>query len=1091
MKHIYSPFFTTVFLWAIFFLPLSGKTQERKITPEKNINLNVAGFDEKVLREKMKNDGVSQPMIDKIIAEKMLLDLKARNAQNTYQKKDANPVPFAACSDMGGENGWGAWQAFTGTANTGSQTWNAPSAPAGPQFNLTTGAGIDPCTPAAAPPNAPTIPVVAPGFGNTSIQLGQPQMTGCGAEKLVYQLTVTNADTNFVFAYAIVIQDAGHSASQQPFVDLCITDQSGNPVPCGCFRYTGGPNLPGFYPAICSWGAYYKPWTIVGVNLSAYVGQTLTITILNVDCAQCGHFAHSYWDFTCKPLGGSASAFCIGQAASICGPYDPAINYTYQWYQNGNPYTGPPNATSQCITPTPLVGDTFVVEVQQQSGCNFHMTYIPTPMTINPNFNFAINCGTVTFTDSSITSNGSPVTAWNWSFPGGSPTTSTSQNPVVTYPAGSFTATLIVTSQAGCTDTIIKPVNVTGLPLAAFSVSTVCTGNPTQFTDGSTPATGDPIVSWSWSFPSGNPATSTSQNPSVTFPPGNYTASLTVTSQLGCISIITQQVTVNPAPAVNMSGANVCLNTLSSFMDLSVGNNAISNWTWNFGDATSSTLQSPTHTYAAAGTYSVTLVVTNNFGCKDSNVITVTINPLPTASFNSTTVCLGNPTNFTDFSTISSGSIVNWSWNFGDPSSPSNISNLQYPSHIFSGAGNYNVLLTVTSDSGCTNSTILPVTFNPPPVANFTSASVCLNAATGFTDGSTSTASDPINSWNWDFGDATPNSTQTNPSHVYTTAGTYTATEIVTTVLGCKDTINHAVTVYNLPIALFTNPDSGCAPQTFCFQDSSQAVDGNLTVWQWSFPGGNPSFSSAQNGCSTWNIPGSYGVQLIVTTNYGCKDTLFIPNYINVFGWPDADFCMGSNEASVNNPVFDFCPLWSQDVTQWVWDFGDGSPTVSGNSSNNSNTSPVHSYSAVATNNDYYTYTVCVYVENVHGCYDSICHEVNLLPEFSFYIPNSVTPNGDFINDVFFGKSRGVKDYNIWLFDRWGNLIWDCHYSGKNVEWDKFKQDGMSSACKWDAKVESGGSNQLVQEDVYVWKVRLTDIFDKVHSYIGHVSVVK
>ena len=290
----------------------------------------------------------------------------------------------------------------------------------------------------------------------------------------------------------------------------------------------------------------------------------------------CGHFAHSYWDFTCKPLGGSASAFCIGQAASICAPSDPSINYTYQWYQNTNPYTGPavpytglPDSTSQCITPTPLVGDTFTVNVIQPSGCNFHMTYIPTPMTINPNFNFAINCGTVTFTDSTTTSNGSPISSWNWSFPNGNPATSTSQNPVVIYPAGSYTATLIVTSQAGCQDTIALPVNVLGLPVAAFSVSTVCTGNPTQFTDGSTPATGDPIVSWNWSFPSGNPATSTSQNPSVTFPPGNYTASLTVTSQGGCTSTFTMPVTVNPAPVANLSGPNGCLNTLTTFTDLS------------------------------------------------------------------------------------------------------------------------------------------------------------------------------------------------------------------------------------------------------------------------------------------------------------------------------------------------------------------------------------------------------------------------------------------------------------------------------------------------------------------------------------------
>ena len=90
-----------------------------------------------------------------------------------------------------------------------------------------------------------------------------------------------------------------------------------------------------------------------------------------------------------------------------------------------------------------------------------------------------------------------------------------------------------------------------------------------------------------------------------------------------------------------------------------------------------------------------------------------------------------------------------------------------------------------------------------------------------------------------------------------------------------------------------------------------------------------------------------------------------------------------------------------------------------------------------------------------------------------------------------------VKAYNIWRFDRWGNQIWDCHYTGKNTDFDKSGSDGMSSTCKWDGIVVSGGmdmngnSGQLAQEDVYVWKVRLKDIFDKTHTYIGHVSIVK
>jgi len=1073
-------FFTGLIFSMIFFC---ANVQAQEISSSKKmIQLDGVAVNENQLRERMKNDGVSQPMIDRFIAERKLINKK--NAQLPQLKNNNNlPVPFAACSDMGVENGWGSWVATPGTANSGSQSWSAPlAAPAGPRFNLTTGTGIDACTPGVAP-GSPTIPVVAPGFGNTSIQIGQPQTAGYGAEKLVYQLTVGPADTNFIFSYAIVLQDAGHSVSDQPFVDLCIRDSNGNPVPCGCFRYTGGPNLPGFYNGTC--GAYYKPWTIVGVNLSAYVGQTLTVTILNVDCAQGGHFAHSYWDFTCKSLSSSATAYCVGQPASICAPSDPAINYTYQWHQNGNSYTGPPSATSQCITPNSFPGDTFTVDVMQPSGCNFHMMYAPQPMTINPNFTSTVQCAVVNFTDVTTTSNGTPIVGWNWSFPGGTPASATTSTATVTYPAGSFTATLVVTSQSGCTDTVVKPVSVNGLPQAAFSVNTVCAGVVTQFSNNSVAGAGDPIVSWNWNFPGGTPAIATTQSPSVTYPPGNYTASLTVTSQGGCTASLTQPVTVNPLPLANLSGNNVCFNNLTTFTDLSVGNNTISNWNWNFGDGNTSPLQSPTHTYGSSGNYTATLTITNNFGCKDTNTITVVVNPLPTVSFSSTTVCLGNSTCFSDLSTISLGNVTGWSWNFNDPNSGlNNISNIKNPCHVFTGLGPFMVLLTATSDSGCQSNTMLPVLINPLPVAGFTSSGVCLNSPSGFTDGSTPPANDPINIWDWNFGDGSANSSLTNPSHTYVSPGSYSVTLIITTQKGCKDTVTLPTIVYHDPVALFNSPDSGCSPVSHQFTDISTSQDGVITAWQWSFPGGTPSAGVNQNSSSQWGTPGSYDVGLIVTTQYGCKDTLLINNYIHVFAWPSSDFSVAPPQNSVNSPLFSFSNLWSSDVTQWLWNFGD-------NETDSTNQNPAHSYSATATNNDYYTYNVCLSVQNQHGCWDKICRTVELLPEFDFFIPNCLTPNGDHTNEFFFGKGRGIKEYNIWLFDRWGNMIWDCHQEGKNTAWDDIGQDGMSSACQWDGKVEAGSSNDLVQEDVYVWKVKLTDIFDKVHNYIGHVSVVK
>ncbi|MFH1004857.1 MAG: PKD domain-containing protein, partial [Bacteroidota bacterium] len=415
-----------------------------------------------------------------------------------------------------------------------------------------------------------------------------------------------------------------------------------------------------------------------------------------------------------------------------------------------------------------------------------------------------------------------------------------------------------------------------------------------------------------------------------------------------------------------------------------------------------------------------------------------------------------------------------------------NISNIQNPCHIFfASSKTFNVILTVTSDKGCQSTVILPSTVDPLPVANFQSTSPCLGEQSQFTDISNAFG-DTIVSWNWNFSDGTPGtSVVSNPSTTYLTAGSHTVILIVATSKGCIDTVSLPVIVHNNPVVNFGGNVQACAPVCTQFLDSSQAIDGNIVTWQWSFPGGTPSSSYVENPTTCYNTPGHYGVTLLVTTNYGCQATLTKNSVVYVYPWPTADFNVSPLQASVNDPVFAFFNLWSSDVVKWYWNFGDSSPIDS------IRETPVHSYSYTVTNNDFYSYTISIYVKNQFGCWDTIARTIEILPEFSFYIPNCFTPNNDFVNEMFFGKGRGIKEYKIWLFDRWGNMIWSCDYKGKNIAWDKLGQDGMPAACQWDGKVEAGMTNEVVQQDVYVWKVQLTDIFDKKHNYIGHVSVVR
>jgi PKD repeat protein len=133
-----------------------------------------------------------------------------------------------------------------------------------------------------------------------------------------------------------------------------------------------------------------------------------------------------------------------------------------------------------------------------------------------------------------------------------------------------------------------------------------------------------------------------------------------------------------------------------NFTDLSIG---ATSWSWNFGDGGTSTAQHPTHEYTAEGTYTVTLIATNSNG-SDTEIkpdyITVTQKP-PVADFTFSADLL--TVTFTDQSYDPDGTIVSWSWDFGD----TNTSTQQNPVHTYGAKGTYNVTLTVTDNDGATD----------------------------------------------------------------------------------------------------------------------------------------------------------------------------------------------------------------------------------------------------------------------------------------------------------------------------------------------------------------------------------------------------
>src|SRR6266516_4523282 len=410
------------------------------------------------------------------------------------------------------------------------------------------------------------------------------------------------------------------------------------------------------------------------------------------------------------------------------------------------------------------------VDPQWRWTFNQPSTWLATVLALNPGtaptnqppvaaFSSSCSALTCSFTSTSSDPDGS-IASYSWAFGDGA--TSTVQNPSHSYAAaGSYNVTLTVTDNQGATNAVSHSVTVaagTQPPVAAFSSS--CRALTCSFTSTGSDPDGS-IASYSWAF--GDGATSTVQNPSHSYAAaGSYTVTLTVTDNQGATNAVSHSVTVTAAnqPPVAAFSSSCSALTCSFTSTSSDPDGTIASYSWTFGDGATSTVQNPSHTYAAGGTYTVTLTVTDNQSAA---------NQAPTANF--TFSCSGLSCSFTSTSSDPDGSIAGYSWNFGDATT----STAQNPSHSYAAAGTYNVTLTVTDNQGATNSVTHSVTLaaaNQPPVAAFSSSCSALTCSF------TSTSSDPdgtIASYSWAFGDGATSTVQ-SPSHTYAAAGSYMVT---------------------------------------------------------------------------------------------------------------------------------------------------------------------------------------------------------------------------------------------------------------------------------------------------------------------------
>ena len=423
-----------------------------------------------------------------------------------------------------------------------------------------------------------------------------------------------------------------------------------------------------------------------------------------------------------------------------------------------------------------------------------------------------------------------------------------------------------------------------------------------------------------------------------------------------------------------------CVGENTIFTDNSTPNNIIG-WLWdmdgngNYQSGSNNLSQNPVFLYDSCGTYTVQLVIIDANQCTDLITLPVDVNCLPIALFEADTVLVGTPTTFQDLSNIVPplGGVINaWLWNFDDPTSSNNISNQQNPIHTFSICDTFMVSLTVTDINGCDSTFIDTVVNFCEPNAHFIADTVCLGNSTTFSDLSSSPGT--IINWNWNFGDGSGTSTDQNPTYTYNNPGTYNVTLTITDDNGGTDTWDITYCVRPNPDAIFT-VDTVCVGFNTQFTDSSTIttpLGGTITTWQWNF-GDGIGTSTDQNPSYGYQNFGTFNVQLIITDQYGCMDS--VTNPVDVNPGPIAAF--------THDTICEGTPTTFQDLTttvpplggaldNWLWEFGDG------NTSTNQN--PTHQYANAG------IYIVNLTVTDINGCqgYYSDTIVVDTLPIANF-----------------------------------------------------------------------------------------------------------